>query len=137
MLWAVKEVMNEFPKPVVIERNAYIQSGITLEGLTTYLKSFINQDGITTVQACSGVSNHWGCGFRHLPASLRTFLWTVSKSRTPPAVFKIISGSSYWLQPCESSHCLCNCVIISNPNQSLLTKNPYLPFPFPNSWKFI
>ena len=60
------------------------------------------------------------------PASLRTWVfWTVSNSRTPPAILKTMSTSSCQLQLLVSKSPPCNCVTILTPNQSLLNKHPY------------
>ena len=65
-----------------------------------------------------------------------SFLWIISNSRTPPAIFKTISASSFQLQPCSFNSLplpppLCNYVIMSDPNHYLLNKYPYF-LPAPN-----
>ena len=47
-----------------------------------------------------GGGTHCEYGFRHIPASLRTWIfWTVSNSRILPAILKTISANSCQLQP--------------------------------------
>ena len=56
--------------------------------------AFKNQNGVTMVQASRmEPGGHYGCGFRHVPTSLRTWIfWTVSDPRTPLAFLKTISA---------------------------------------------
>ena len=92
-------------------------------------KAFKNQNEVTVVQASK--MQPGGCGFKHFPASLRTWIfWTVSNTRASPAILKIISVSSCKLQPCGFKDSPCNSAKISNPNQSLLNSHlSFLPAP--------
>ena len=71
-------------------------------------------------------SGHNGCGFRHVSASLRTWIfWTVSNSRIPPAILKRVIcyqllAATLWSWGLPLSLC----------DQSLFNKHPYfLPAP--------
>ena len=81
-----------------------------------------NQNGVTVVWAFKAkLGGHCECGFRHVPASLRTWLfWTVSDSRTPPTVLEAIPAGSYQLPPYGHKFSPCNYASISDPNQFLL-----------------
>lgn len=72
------------------------------------------------------LGSHHGCGFRDIPSLPRIWvLWSVSESRTSPAILKqyllvaasfnlLLSRSLFW-----------NCAVISDLNQSVLNKHPY------------
>ena len=81
-----------------------------------------NQNGVTVVWAFKAkLGGHCGCGFRHILASLRTWLfWTVSDSRTPPTVLNTIPAGRYQLPPYGHKLSPCNYATISDPNQFLL-----------------
>ena len=85
--------------------------------------AFKNQNGVTVVQAPKmEVGGHGGCGFRHVPVLLWTWIfWTVSDSRTSPAVLKTISASRCQLQPHSLKVYPCNYAIISDPNPCLIS----------------
>ena len=77
------------------------------------------------------LDGYCGCGFRHIPASLRTWIfWIVSDSRIAPVVLKTIPTSCFQLQPYGLKVSPCNYINILDLNQFLFNKHPYfLPAP--------
>lgn len=100
--------------------------------LTIKERNVVNsQNGVTVVWAFEmKLGGLCGCGFRHIPASLRTWLfWTVSDSRIPPALLKTIPAGSYQLPCYGHKFSPCNYATISDPNQFLLFTAPLLLIP--------
>lgn len=90
---------------------------------TAYLRSLKTQNGVTMVQA-SKWSQISRCGFRHILALLRTWIfWTVLNPRAPPPTFKITPASSYQLQTKFQK-------ASPHPSNPYLDKHPFfLPVP--------
>lgn len=83
----------------------------------------------------SGEGGHCECGFRHVPVSLRTWIfWTVAESRIPPAAFKIISHGSCHCNLVTSRCPLVTVQLFSAPANLCLTPL-CLASSYYNSWQ--